>query len=167
MFYWACFLAAAAVTAAMKYTSMQKQAAEAAAGRGGGAGGALKSPEFIRFQRLYLFVYLCAMFADWLKGPYVCALYESYGYEKGQISALFVGGFLVSAVSGPFAGAIADKFGRRACASPSTSSTCTSPPRSPNRCVVDEEGGGGVSGRTGIGSVGGCVGGCVRISMWS
>ena len=113
MFYWACFLAAAAVTAAMKYTSMQKQAAEAAAGRGGGAGGALKSPEFIRFQRLYLFVYLCAMFADWLKGPYVCALYESYGYEKGQISALFVGGFLASAVSGPFAGAIADKFGRR------------------------------------------------------
>lgn len=32
--------------------------------------------DFKRFQRNYMFVYLCMMMADWLQGPYVYALYH-------------------------------------------------------------------------------------------
>ena len=38
------------------------------------------------FQKTYLAVYVCAFFADWLKGPYVYALYQSYGYSESQIA---------------------------------------------------------------------------------
>lgn len=34
------------------------------------------SPAFRRFQLRYLFVYILAVTADWLQGPYVYALYE-------------------------------------------------------------------------------------------
>jgi hypothetical protein len=38
-----------------------------------------KSGKFSSFQNSYLFVFLLAMFADWLQGPYVYELYVSYG----------------------------------------------------------------------------------------
>jgi MFS family permease len=65
------------------------------------------------FQKTYLAVYVCAFFADWLKGPYVYALYQSYGYSESQIAYLFLAGFGASGLSGPFVGAAADVFGRR------------------------------------------------------
>lgn len=72
-----------------------------------------KEAEFTKFQRSYLTVYLLCTFSDWLKGPYVYALYEEYGFSKPQIAWLFVGGFLSSLVFGTFVGSLSDKFGRK------------------------------------------------------
>ena len=47
--------------------------------------------------------------ADWLQGPYVYALYQSYGFEPNEIAQLFVAGFLSSAIFGTFVGSLADK----------------------------------------------------------
>lgn len=74
--------------------------------------GALPS-EFAKFQRSYLVPYLLCTFSDWLKGPYVYALYEEYGFSKLQIAWLFVGGFLSSLVFGTLVGSLSDKYGRR------------------------------------------------------
>lgn len=65
------------------------------------------------FQQHYLIVYTLAYFADWLKGPYVYALYDSYGLKEDQIALLFIVGFASSGLSGPFVGSLADKFGRK------------------------------------------------------
>ncbi|KAF4731038.1 Serine/threonine-protein kinase plk1, partial [Perkinsus olseni] len=40
---------------------------------------------FHRFQLVYLGVYLLAVLADWLQGPFVYALYRSYGYSIEDI----------------------------------------------------------------------------------
>lgn len=71
--------------------------------------------DFKAFQRAYLIVYYLAMLADWLQGPYVYALYESYGFSSHDIAVLFVGGFGSSMLFGTFAGAAADRVGRKAC----------------------------------------------------
>ncbi|KAH9518938.1 Molybdate-anion transporter [Bulinus truncatus] len=65
------------------------------------------------FQRTYLVVYLLAMTGDWLQGPHVYALYESYGMTTEQIDILFVAGFGSSMIVGTIVGSIADKYGRR------------------------------------------------------
>ena len=52
------------------------------------------SSEFLAFQRSYLSVYLLCTFSDWLKGPYVYALYVEYGFSQLEIAWLFAGGFL-------------------------------------------------------------------------
>ncbi|CAI5448137.1 unnamed protein product [Caenorhabditis angaria] len=70
-------------------------------------------PNFKSFQRTYLIVYLMAAAGDWLQGPHVYALYESYGMTKHQIEILFIAGFGSSLLFGTFIGSIADKFGRR------------------------------------------------------
>jgi len=70
-------------------------------------------PEHVLFQRKYLVVYICAYFADWLQGPYVYALYESYGFSENDIACLFVAGFATSGIVGPFIGTLADRFGRK------------------------------------------------------
>lgn len=78
------------------------------------AGSKKSSDERFRgFQRTYLLVYLSAMMADWLQGPYVYALYESYGFTRGDNAMLFICGFGSSAVFGTFVGSLADKLGRR------------------------------------------------------
>ncbi|XP_022103950.1 molybdate-anion transporter-like isoform X2 [Acanthaster planci] len=69
---------------------------------------------FRRFQHRYLVVYLLAMAADWLQGPYVYALYEHYGMTSHQIEQLFVAGFGSSMIVGTVVGSFADKYGRRA-----------------------------------------------------
>ena len=46
---------------------------------------------------------------DWLQGPYVYALYESYKMEKHDIEVLFVAGFGSSMVFGTVVGSVADK----------------------------------------------------------
>jgi MFS family permease len=107
MFYWFVFFAVAGGVGF--YTVKEKQSRKT----DDTANNADRNVDFIRFQRSYLSVYLLAMFADWLKGPYVYALYESYGYNKSDIAMLFLSGFLASGVSGPFVGAIADKYGRQ------------------------------------------------------
>lgn len=69
--------------------------------------------DFSTFQIQYLSVYTLAYFSDWLKGPYVYVLYESYGLTEQDIAMLFVIGFGASAISGPFVGTLADRFGRK------------------------------------------------------
>ncbi|XP_064604707.1 molybdate-anion transporter-like isoform X2 [Liolophura sinensis] len=72
------------------------------------------SPDFKKFQRVYLTVYLLAMGGDWLQGPHVYALYQSYDISSHSIQLLFVIGFGASMVVGTVVGSFADKYGRRA-----------------------------------------------------
>jgi MFS family permease len=65
------------------------------------------------FQTNYLAVFLLAMFADWLQGPYVYELYVSYGFNQVQIAELFVCGFGSSMIVGTFIGGLADTMGRK------------------------------------------------------
>lgn len=74
---------------------------------------AVTDAAFNVFQRTYLVVYLLAMAGDWLQGPHVYALYESYGMTTEQIDILFVAGFGSSMIVGTLVGSIADKYGRR------------------------------------------------------
>uniref|UniRef100_A0A7S2GQP7 Molybdate-anion transporter n=1 Tax=Octactis speculum TaxID=3111310 RepID=A0A7S2GQP7_9STRA len=53
------------------------------------------------------------MTSDWLQGPYVYALYASYGFSGPDIAHLFVAGFGSSMVFGTFIGALADRIGRK------------------------------------------------------
>ncbi|CAF1505001.1 unnamed protein product [Adineta ricciae] len=73
----------------------------------------LKDPNFRKFQRVYLVVYLLAVAGDWLQGPHVYALYESYGIEKHEIEILFIAGFGSSMILGTLVASLADKYGRR------------------------------------------------------
>ncbi|KAK6022516.1 hypothetical protein OSTOST_11783, partial [Ostertagia ostertagi] len=56
-----------------------------------------------------------AVAGDWLQGPHVYALYQSYGMSKHQIELLFIAGFGSSLLFGTVIGSFADKFGRRNC----------------------------------------------------
>ncbi|XP_025106196.1 molybdate-anion transporter-like isoform X2 [Pomacea canaliculata] len=69
---------------------------------------------FAFFQRSYLTVYLLAMAGDWLQGPHVYVLYDSYGMTPHQIEILFVAGFGSSMMIGTIVGSFADRYGRRA-----------------------------------------------------
>jgi len=69
--------------------------------------------ELARFHRVYLPVFLSAMLADWLQGPFVYALYQGYGIDREHNGYLFVAGFGASAAFGTFVGAAADQCGRR------------------------------------------------------
>ena len=46
---------------------------------------------------------------DWLQGPHVYALYESYGIGKHEIEILFIAGFGASMVFGTIVASLADK----------------------------------------------------------
>lgn len=72
-----------------------------------------KDANFVRFQRIYLTVYMLAMLGDWLQGPHVYALYQSYNMTKHQIELLFICGFGSSMLFGTVIGSFADKYGRR------------------------------------------------------
>jgi len=79
----------------------------------GKAEGQPKSDDSKGFQRLYILVYSVAMFADWLQGPYVYALYASYGFSAGDNAVLFVAGFGSSMIFGTVVGSLADRTGRK------------------------------------------------------
>ncbi|EFN51339.1 hypothetical protein CHLNCDRAFT_33124, partial [Chlorella variabilis] len=69
--------------------------------------------EFTMFRNNYLLVYSLMMAGDWLQGPYVYALYQYYGFERGDIGKLFIAGFGSSMVFGTIVGSLADKHGRK------------------------------------------------------
>ena len=50
---------------------------------------------------------------DWLQGPYVYALYQHYGFDRGDIGRLFIAGFGSSMIFGTIVGSLADKTGRK------------------------------------------------------
>jgi len=72
-------------------------------------------------QFRYLPAWLCFKAADWMQGPYFHEVYSSKldgasGTPLSQraISALFLAGFVSSAVVGTAAGSLVDSYGRRA-----------------------------------------------------
>ena len=100
--FWACaFMTAVATTYARKFS-------QSAPGTKIGT-----SPAFKQFQFTYLAVYFMMMAGDWLQGPYVYALYDSYGYSQEDIAVLFVAGFGSSMFFGTFVGSLADRLGRK------------------------------------------------------
>lgn len=68
------------------------------------------------FRFIFMAAWIFAAAADWLQGPYVYALYASYGFAPKEIAQLFVVGFGSSMVFGTFVGSLADRFGRKRCA---------------------------------------------------
>eukprot|EP00951_Prasinocladus_malaysianus_P021438 scaffold177277_cov42-Prasinocladus_malaysianus.AAC.3 len=50
-----------------------------------------------------------AVAGDWLQGPYVYALYQHYGFHRGDIGLLFIAGFGSSLVFGTVVGSLGDK----------------------------------------------------------
>ena len=46
-----------------------------------------------RLRNLYLSVYACATFGDWIQGGFLYALYAEYGYSMRQIGLIFVVGY--------------------------------------------------------------------------
>ncbi|KAF0697799.1 Aste57867_11542 [Aphanomyces stellatus] len=66
--------------------------------------------DFVVFQREYLVVYWTVMFADWLQGPNMYTLYQSYGVDVGT---LFMIGFLSSALTSGIVGHAIDTYGRK------------------------------------------------------
>lgn len=71
------------------------------------------NPQFLKFQRGYFAVYLVAMFADWLQGPYLYKLYSYYGFQEDQIAVLYVFGFASTVIFGSWTPIAADQFGRK------------------------------------------------------
>ncbi|KAL7923422.1 hypothetical protein ACQKWADRAFT_320090 [Trichoderma austrokoningii] len=73
-----------------------------------------KEAAAVRFQRQFLLVYTLVVAADWLQGPYTYAVYK---YEKQlaehTVALLYASGFVSGAASAPFAGQLADCYGRR------------------------------------------------------
>lgn len=51
---------------------------------------------FTKFAWLYLPPYFLGVFADWMLGPYVYAIYTAYGYSMSEIGTLYVVGFIAS-----------------------------------------------------------------------
>ncbi len=100
-FYWVVFLLSFVVSLIFTYNNYQNDLNSDSAQK--------------TFQHHYLVVYTLAYFADWLKGPYVYALYDSYNLSEHDIALLFIAGFGASGISGPFIGALADRFGRKKC----------------------------------------------------
>jgi MFS family permease len=64
-------------------------------------------------RKKYLLGYTLASGADWLQGPYIFALYETYGLPKSDIALLFIASYLSSLFFGTFISSLADKYGRK------------------------------------------------------
>lgn len=71
------------------------------------------NPAFRRFQRGYYRVYLPALAADWLQGPYLYKLYQHYRFLEGQIAILYVCGFASSVLFGLVSSSLVDRLGRK------------------------------------------------------
>ncbi|KAF9976369.1 Molybdate-anion transporter, partial [Mortierella antarctica] len=71
------------------------------------------SDSFSKFRNNYLAVYLTVMMSDWLQGPYLYTLYESYSFSMYDIAVLFIVGFVSSAVFGTVVANTADVWGRK------------------------------------------------------
>lgn len=104
--YYMCLAFMFAVCIISVYYSKMQQKGKMTKGNG-------KSAEFQAFQWKFIFVYITAVAGDWLQGPYVYALYDHYGYTKGEIGVLFTVGFLASAVVGTFVAGLSDRIGRK------------------------------------------------------
>jgi MFS transporter, MFS domain-containing protein family, molybdate-anion transporter len=107
------FFAHIVATKSSHATSPPPQSHPPSAGTGDAASSAPRAKAFFAFQSNYLAVYLLAVAADWLQGPYVYALYAHYGYAKADVGQLYIAGFASSAVFGTVIASVADKYGRK------------------------------------------------------
>eukprot|EP01103_Thecamoeba_quadrilineata_P014877 TRINITY_DN4537_c0_g1_i3.p1 TRINITY_DN4537_c0_g1~~TRINITY_DN4537_c0_g1_i3.p1 ORF type:complete len:384 (-),score=26.85 TRINITY_DN4537_c0_g1_i3:309-1460(-) len=64
-------------------------------------------------RKKFLIAYFLAAGADWLQGPYIYALYETYGLPKSDIALLFISSYMSSIIFGTFIASLADKYGRK------------------------------------------------------
>lgn len=97
-FYIFLFLAGAVLAGVLEYGKTLSKSATA-----------VSDAAFQKFKLNYLVVYSFMMAGDWLQGPYVYALYEHYGFSRGEIGRLFIAGFGSSMVFGTIMGSLADK----------------------------------------------------------
>lgn len=104
--YWFAFIACCCVVAVLQLIARNGSSNQK-------SGALTRNSKFVVFQRTYLTIFLLAMFADWLQGPYVYELYVSYGFDQIAIAQLFVCGFGSSMIFGTFVGGMADKYGRK------------------------------------------------------
>ena len=79
----------------------------------GGDNRAQHEAVYRRLRNLYLSVYACATFGDWIQGGFLYALYAEYGYTMRQIGLIFVGGSGSAATVGTFVSALGDTRGHR------------------------------------------------------
>lgn len=108
--YWGSFAACSMLCLALQTFNRKKSSLTKPSNFGLTLSGQTK---FSYFQKTYLIVFMLAMFADWLQGPYVYELYVSYGFSQSEIAELFVGGFAASMVVGTMIGGLAHKIGRK------------------------------------------------------
>ncbi|KAK4189417.1 hypothetical protein QBC35DRAFT_472638 [Podospora australis] len=74
----------------------------------------IKDHEARAFQIKFLKVYLLAMAADWLQGPYTYPLLKTeFDYGERTVAMLYMTTFISAAICSLFVGFLADKFGRR------------------------------------------------------
>lgn len=71
------------------------------------------SKAFRDFQFKYLVAWAIAVSGDWLQGPYLYVLYETYGYSRQENAQLFVCGYGASFFFGTFVAGFADLIGRK------------------------------------------------------
>eukprot|EP00736_Rhodelphis_marinus_P010505 Rmarinus@m.12964 len=75
------------------------------------------SDAFGAFRRKYLLSFGFMAAGDWIQGAYDYEFYDQNSFSHGEISLLFVSGFLGSLFFGSFMGVVADLVGRkRTCA---------------------------------------------------
>lgn len=74
----------------------------------------IKDKEARAFQIKFLKVYLFAMAADWLQGPYTYPLFKTeFEFPEKTVASLYMTTFIAAAISSLLVGFLADKFGRR------------------------------------------------------
>lgn len=100
------------ISIARKLSSLAVGSSQSASGLDQGKSSA-QSSAMRMLHRNWLIVYAFALASDWVQGPYVYALYESYGFQKQAVAWLYIIGFASSLVLGTFVGALADRFGRK------------------------------------------------------
>lgn len=66
-------------------------------------------PGFTDFKIRYLIGYAMAVFGDWVQGPYLYALYDSFGYSRTAIAFFYIIGYASSLIFGTIVGSLADK----------------------------------------------------------
>ena len=66
-------------------------------------------PGYTDFKLRYLAGYALAVFGDWVQGPYLYALYESFGYSRSSIAFFYIVGYGSSLFFGTVVGSLADK----------------------------------------------------------
>lgn len=79
----------------------------------GGDNRAQHEAVYRRLRNLYLSVYACATFGDWIQGGFLYALYAEYGYTMRQIGLIFVVGYGSAATVGTYVSALGDTRGHR------------------------------------------------------